>query len=193
MAAGIIGSLQALEAIKLIARTGESLIGRLMLFDGLSMKWRELRLKKNPHCVMCGDAPTITGLIDYDEFCGVTNTQSSQGMPAQQPHIAEISVAGLKARLDRGDRPTLINVREPFEWEISNLGAYGARMIPLKQLPERMHELDPANEIILYCRSGARSGNAAQYLAAAGFTNPVNVVGGMLAWAREIDPSCPTY
>jgi adenylyltransferase/sulfurtransferase len=186
---GIIGSLQALEAIKLISETGDSLIGRLLLFDGLSMKWRELRLKKNASCAICGDQPSITGLIDYDEFCGITKDD----MKETAKPIEEITVSELKARLDQGDRPTLIDVREPFEWTIANLGAYGARLIPMKEIAERTDELDPDQEIILYCRSGSRSGSVAQFLQANGFGRVVNLKGGILAWGREIDSSMPGY
>ena len=187
---GIIGSLQALEAIKIVTGTGNTLAGRLLLFDGLSMKWRELRLRKNPDCVVCGTHPSITALIDYDEFCGVAKQET---MASDAEQIREISVADLKARFDRGERPALIDVREPFEWNIANLAEFGARMIPLQQLPERIGALDPAEEIILYCRSGRRSANAAAWLAAQGFDKATNLKGGILAWAREIDSSIPTY
>lgn len=186
---GVIGSLQALEAIKLLSGAGEPLVGRLMLFDGLSMKWRELRLKKNASCVICGEQPSIKGLIDYDEFCGITKDE----MNGESDKVDEITVADLKARLDRGERPTLIDVREPYEWEIANLEQYGAKMIPLMQLESRTSELDPENEIILYCRSGSRSGNAAAYLKQSGFSRVLNLKGGILAWGREIDPSIPGY
>lgn len=187
---GIIGSLQALEAIKLISGAGEPLIGRLLLFDGLSMKWRELRLKKNPDCAVCGTQPTITGLIDYDEFCGITQGET---MESEAQQSTEISVTELKAMLDGGEQPMLLDVREPFEWNIANLGAYGAKMIPLKELVRRTDELRTSNEIVVYCRSGNRSAKAAEYLRAAGFGNVLNLHGGILAWAREVDPSVPTY
>lgn len=187
---GIIGSLQALEAIKLISGAGEPLIGRLLLFDGLTTKWRELRLKKNPECAVCGTHPTITGLIDYDEFCGVT---TKENMAAESQQATEISVTELKEKLDRGEQPLLLDVREPFEWNIANLGGYGAKLIPLKQLTERTGELDPQEEIVVICRSGNRSARAAQYLRGAGFPNVLNLSGGIVAWAREIDPSLPTY
>lgn len=186
---GIIGSLQALEAIKLLSAVGEPLVGRLMLFDGLSMKWRELRLKKNAGCVMCGEKPTIKGLIDYDEFCGITK----ENMNGEFDRVDEITVADLKARLDRGERPTLIDVREPYEWEIGSLGQYGAKLIPLMQLESRTDELNPDEEIILYCRSGSRSGNAAAFLKQSGFARVLNLKGGILAWGREVDPSIPGY
>lgn len=184
---GIIGSLQALEAVKLLAGVGQSLIGRLVLFDGLTMRFRELKLKKHAECPVCGSNPTITGLIDYDEFCGYT---PNGDMP--EPND-EITVQELKARLDRGERPLLLDVREPFEWNIANLGEYGARMIPLRELPQRESELDPTQEVVLYCRTGSRSERAAEYLRAKGFSKVLNLKGGMHDWALHIDPSLPTY
>jgi molybdopterin/thiamine biosynthesis adenylyltransferase/rhodanese-related sulfurtransferase len=191
MLPGIIGSLQALEAVKLIAGVGEPLIGRLHLFDGLAMRWREMKLKKNPECPLCGEHPTITGLIDYEEFCGYT---SNGNMTEQNENeVPEVSVEELKSRLDRGERPALLDVREPFEWNIVNLGQYGARMIPMRQLPERINELDRDQELIVYCRSGARSSNAVAMLAAHGFQNVANLQGGVRAWAERIDHNLPTY
>ena len=190
MLPGIIGSLQALEAAKLLSGTGQPLIGRLLLFDGLSMRFRELKLKKRADCPLCGEHPTITGLIDYEEFCGY----APGGLIQQEgPAVRELTVEELKARLDRGERPLLVDVREPFEWNIVNLSEYGARLIPLKQLPERENELDREREVVLVCRSGARSLNAAEYLLAQGFRNVVNLAGGMRAWAERIDPSMPVY
>lgn len=185
---GIIGSLQALEAIKILSGVGETLVARLMLFDGLSMKWRELKLKKNPECVACGEHPAITALIDYDEFCGIPGKEK---MSEEKP-FEEITVSELKARLDAGERPTLIDVREPFEWNISNLEEYGARQIPMRQVPSRLDELNRDEEIILICRSGNRSGQIADLLSNAGFRRPVNLAGGMLAWADQ-DPSKQKY
>jgi molybdopterin/thiamine biosynthesis adenylyltransferase/rhodanese-related sulfurtransferase/molybdopterin converting factor small subunit len=184
---GIVGSMQALEAIKLIAGVGESLVGRLLLFDGLSMKWRELRLKKNRDCAMCGETPTIRGLIDYDEFCGMTKEHMNEDQSTP-----EISVADLKARYDRGEKPTLIDVREPFEWDISNLEQYGAKSIPMKQIPASLDQLKKGEEIIVHCRSGGRSANVVDFLRAQGY-NAFNLEGGILAWAREIDPSMKPY
>ena len=188
---GIIGSLQALEAVKLIAGIGQPLIGRLVLFDGLSMRFRELKLKKYLQCPICGENPTITGLIDYEEFCGYTPNQTMQEKSEEK--VQEITVEELKTRLDRGERPALLDVREPFEWNIVNLGDYGARMIPLKELQGRENEMDREQELIVYCRSGSRSANAARYLMAQGFRNVVNLKGGVRAWAEQIDPSLPTY
>jgi adenylyltransferase/sulfurtransferase len=186
---GIIGSLQALEAVKLLSGVGDTLVGRLILFDGLTMRFRELKLKKQPDCPLCGEHPTITGLIDYEEFCGYTPNGDMQ----EKEDAHEISVEELKERLDRGERPALLDVREPFEWNIINFEEYGARMIPLRQLPERLHELDADQELIVYCRSGSRSDRAAEFLRAQGFRNVLNLKGGVRAWAEEIDPSLPTY
>ena len=187
---GIIGSLQALETIKLLTGTGETLRGRLLLFDGLTMKWRELRLKKNQDCALCGEHPTINGLIDYDEFCGGTTKAS---MSSELEDLEEVSVVDLKQRLDRGERLMLLDVREPFEWQIANLGAQGAQLIPLNELPDRTAELNQHDEIVVYCRSGARSARAAEYLRGLGFARVANLAGGILAWSREVDPTLPTY
>jgi sulfur-carrier protein adenylyltransferase/sulfurtransferase len=186
---GIIGSLQALEAVKVLSGVGDAMVGRLLLFDGLAMRFRELKLKKQPDCPLCGDHPTITGLIDYEEFCGYT----PNGVMAEDTETQEITVEELKQRLDRGERPALLDIREPFEWNIANLGAYGARMIPMKELASRHHELDRTQELIVYCRSGSRSARAVDYLRAQGFQNVHNLRGGVRAWAEEIDPELPTY
>jgi sulfur-carrier protein adenylyltransferase/sulfurtransferase len=188
---GIIGSLQALEAIKLITGSGEPLIGRLVLFDALTHRWRELRLRKNPDCAVCGDNPSVTGLIDYDEFCGtgdatMQNAGQGQGVP-------QISVTELKQRLDNGDDILLVDVREPFEWEIANLSEHGARLIPLDQVLDRSAEIDRQRDVVLYCRSGSRSAGALRQLRAAGFERLLNLKGGIKAWSEEIDPSKPTY
>jgi len=188
---GIIGSLQALEAIKLIADVGEALIGRLVLFDALALRWRELKLKKNPGCPICSDHPTITGLIDYEEFCGYT--PNGDMTERTEEKVQEVTVEELKARLDRGERPALLDIREPFEWNIVNLGDYGARMIPMKELAARENELDRDQELIVYCRSGSRSAQVARQLMDRGFRNVFNLKGGVRAWAEKIDPSLPTY
>ena len=189
---GIIGSLQALEAVKLIADVGESLVGRLVLFDGLSMRFRELKLKKRLDCPVCGENPTITGLIDYEEFCGYTPNGKMAENTSQQ-RVREITVDELKARLDAGERPVLLDVREKFEWDMANFGEFGAHHIPLKELPGRETEFDPLQELIVYCRSGSRSANAARHLMTQGCRNVANLKGGVLAWAQQIDPSWPTY
>jgi sulfur-carrier protein adenylyltransferase/sulfurtransferase len=189
---GIIGSLQALEAIKLIVGTGDTLIGRLVLFDALTFRWRELRLRKNPGCVVCGDTPTVTALIDYDEFCAPG--AEPMDTPQQPAHaVPQITPTELKQRLDAGDDITLIDVREPFEWDMVNLEEYGARLIPLDQVIERKAEIDPADEVVIYCRSGSRSAGAVRQLRAHGYERLINLKGGIRAWAEEIDPSMPTY
>jgi sulfur-carrier protein adenylyltransferase/sulfurtransferase len=209
---GVIGSLQALEAIKLVTGAGEPMIGRLLLFDALQLRWRELRLRRNPDCPVCGEEPTVTELIDYDVFCGLAPAEDGAGAggvegavraaggagsPAS-PDAAEavpfeLEVAELKERLDRGEAIRLVDVREPFEWRIANLGAYGASMIPLGDVPDRLDELDPDGEIILYCRSGARSADVTRYLRSLGYAGARNLRGGILAWSEEIDPSIPRY
>jgi sulfur-carrier protein adenylyltransferase/sulfurtransferase len=186
---GIIGSLQALEAIKLILGRGDTLSGRLALFDALSFRWRELKLRRNPDCPVCGDAPTVTRLIDYDEFCGTGETMSE----AQAPSMPEITPTELKQRLDDGDPLLLVDVREPFEWDIANLGEYGARLIPLSEVLERAGEIDPAAEIVLYCRSGARSAGALRQLRSRGYTRIWNLKGGLNRWAADVDPGMASY
>jgi len=184
---GIVGTHQALEAIKLILGVGEPLSGRLLLFDGLAMRWRELRLRKNPNCPACGERPSITKLIDYEVFCGLKPSSEMEDT------IPEITPTELKARLDRGDRLQIIDVREPYEWEIANLGELGARLIPLRELPEFIGELDRESEIVLQCRSGGRSARALRQLREAGFHRLLNLKGGILAWADEVDPSLQKY
>ena len=186
---GLIGSAQAMEAIKLIIGIGQPLIGRLALFDGLSFQWREVRVRRNPDCPACGDAPSITSLIDYDEFCGVPKMANGTG----DEGILELTATELKTRLDRGDSLVLVDVRQPHEWQIGNLEQYGAKLIPLAELPERMKELDPALETVVYCRSGRRSADAVAQLNAAGFRKAWNLAGGTLAWSAEVDPDMPKY
>ncbi|MFW6078488.1 MAG: molybdopterin-synthase adenylyltransferase MoeB [Gemmatimonadota bacterium] len=188
---GIVGSLQALETIKLVLGRGDALVGRLLLFDALALRWRELKLRKDPDCPVCGEEPSQTELIDYELFCGV----KTEAMEAMHPFadVPEITPTELKRRLEEGAEPTLIDVREPYEWEIVNLERHGARLIPLGELPDRSDELDPDHEIVLYCRSGSRSERAARQLRASGFGRVLNLKGGIRAWAEEIDPSMPTY
>ena len=185
---GIVGSLQALETIKLILGAGDPMIGRLLLFDALAMRFRELKLRKDPACPVCGDNPTVRGLIDYEEFCGIP-----QAAAEEKDGVPEISPTELHRRLQRGDPLTIIDVREPHEWDIANLDVFGARLIPLGQLAERMHELDSAHEIVLHCRSGARSARALRQLRDAGFRKLWNLKGGILGWIDEIDPSLNRY
>ncbi|MGQ0562083.1 MAG: molybdopterin-synthase adenylyltransferase MoeB [Gemmatimonadota bacterium] len=180
---GIVGSLQALEVLKLILGVGEPLIGRLQLFDGLKFKWRELRIRKNPACPVCGENRTQHELIDYEQFCGVE----------EKPVVPEISARELKLRLDRGEAITIIDVREPHEWDIASLAPYGAKLIPLGDLPNRLAEVNVAGDVVVHCKSGARSARALQQLRAAGLARVWNLQGGILAWAKDVDPSVPVY
>lgn len=190
---GIVGSIQAGEALKLLLGAGEPLIGRLLLFDALAMKFREMRLRRDPECPVCGENPGIHALIDYERFCGITPEAPATEDEMDDGGIPEITPAELKARLDRGDAITLIDVREPFEWDIGNLGEYGARLIPLGQLPARADEIDAEDEVVLLCRSGARSAHALEYLHSRGHARLWNLEGGILAWSDQVDPSIPRY
>src|SRR5258708_9816791 len=183
---GIVGSIQAMETIKLILGRGENLIGRLLLFDALGMKFRELKLRKNPNCPMCGEHRTITQLIDYYEFCGVRGEEA----PAPNVQVPEITPRELKSLLDRGDDLFILDVREPHEFQICNLKE---NLIPLGERPRRVHELDSSREIVAHCRSGKRSAEAVDFLRKAGFRKILNLKGGILAWSDEVDPSVPKY
>jgi sulfur-carrier protein adenylyltransferase/sulfurtransferase len=183
---GIIGSIQAMETIKLILGKGDSLVGRLLLFDALGMKFREVRLRKNPDCPACGTHPTITQLIDYEEFCGIRGEEA----PAPSIAVPEIGPRELKARLDRGEDIFILDVREPHEYQICNLHGH---LIPLGELTRRVHELDSSREIVAHCRSGKRSAEAVEFLRKAGFRKIWNLKGGILAWSDEVDPSLPKY
>lgn len=185
---GIIGVMQAIEAVKLIIGIGEPLIGRMIAFDALKMKFREFKLRKDPKCPVCGDNPTIKELIDYDQFCGIPQAKAAEEAEAPVPTI---TVQDLKAKLDRGDKFKLIDVREPFEWDICRIP--GATLIPLGQLPSRMSELDSADEIVLQCKSGGRSARALKLLQEAGFSKLNNLEGGITAWAEQVDTSVPKY
>jgi len=183
---GIVGAIQAMETIKLILGSGEPLVGRLLLFDALGMRFRELRLRKNPACPLCGEHRTITGLIDYEEFCGIRGEEAApvtNGIP-------EITAREMKARLDRGDNLFILDVREPHEFQICNLQGH---LIPLGQLPQRVKELDSSREIVVHCRSGKRSAEAIMFLQQAGFRKLWNLKGGVLAWSDEVDPTMPKY
>ena len=183
---GIVGAIQAMETIKLILGAGEPLVGRLLLFDALGMRFRELKLRKNPACPVCGEHPTVTKLIDYEEFCGIRGEEA----PAVTNGIPEITAREVKARLDRGDDLFILDVREPHEYQICNLKG---KLIPLGELPRRVHELDSSREMVVHCRSGKRSADAIQFLQTAGFKKLWNLKGGVLAWADEVDPSMPKY
>jgi adenylyltransferase/sulfurtransferase len=183
---GIIGSLQALETIKLILGRGDSLVGRLLLFDALTLKFRELKLRKNSSCPMCGTHRKIHKLIDYNEFCGIRGEEE----PELDLHVPEITPRELKERLDRGDEIFILDVREPHEYQICNLKGH---LIPLGELPRRVHELDSSHEIVAHCRSGKRSAEAVDFLRKAGFRKVLNLRGGILSWSTEVDPSVPRY
>jgi adenylyltransferase/sulfurtransferase len=184
---GVIGSIQAMETIKLILGKGEPLIGRLLLFHALKMQFRELKLRKNPQCPVCGQNPIVRELIDYEEFCGVRGEEDV--VPVDT--IEEIAPTELKRRLDAGDDIFLLDVREPVEWQICRLE--GAVLIPMNTIPARMHELDSAREMVVYCRSGKRSAQITAFLKAAGFRKVKNLQGGILQWSDEVDPSVPKY
>ena len=182
---GLVGVMQATEVIKLILGKGEPLIGRLLLIDALGMKFRELKLRKNPDCPACGTHPTITKLIDYNEFCGIRGEEK----PVESK-FPEMQVEELKRRLDAGDDLFVLDVREPHEYQICNINGY---LIPLGELPKRVHELDSSREIVAHCRSGVRSGKAVDFLRQAGFKKVHNLAGGILAWADRVDPKMPKY
>jgi len=180
---GIIGSIQAMETIKLVLGRGELLIGRLLLFDALRLKFRELKLERDPDCPVCGRNPTITSLIDYEAFCGVGAEPAYDG--------AEVTVLDLKEELDAGKPIAIVDVREPHEYEIASIP--GARLIPLGELPERLRELDDHAEIVTHCHHGARSLKALEILRAAGFSKVRSLKGGIDAWAVNVDPEMPRY
>jgi len=180
----IIGSIQAVETIKLVLGNGEGLSGRLLLFDALKMTFRELEVRKSPQCPVCGPNKTIHELIDYDEFCGVS------GAARPSTEVPDITALDLKAKIDAGDNPFLLDVREPHEFSICHLDG---TLIPMADLPSRVHELDPSQEIVVYCSSGARSASAVQFLRRAGFDRVLHLRGGIFAWSDEVDPSVPKY
>jgi adenylyltransferase/sulfurtransferase len=182
---GLVGVIQATETIKLILGSGEPLIGRLLLVDALSMRFRELKLRKNPDCPACGTHPTVTELIDYNQFCGIRGEE-----PAAPTSMTDITVEELKKCLDRGDDLFVLDVREPHEYQICNIGGY---LIPLNDLPKRVSELDSSREIVVHCKMGGRSAKAADFLRQSGFTKVHNLTGGINAWAERIDPKVPKY
>jgi molybdopterin/thiamine biosynthesis adenylyltransferase/rhodanese-related sulfurtransferase/molybdopterin converting factor small subunit len=185
---GIIGVIQATEAIKLVLGVGEPLIGRFLIFDALKMKFRELKLRKDPDCPVCGTHPTVTHLIDYEQFCGVVHDEPA---PVAVNNATEITSLELKKRLDRGEKLTIIDVREPNEYQINRIE--GSILIPLGDVPQRYAEFDPNQELITQCKSGARSGRAADFLRSVGFKKVLNLKGGILDWIDKVDPSQPKY
>src|SRR5579864_2547364 len=182
---GLAGVIQATEVIKLILGKGEPLIGRLLLIDALDMKFRELKLRKNPDCPACGTHPTITKLIDYEQFCGIRGEEAPVEVTTDEMQVEE-----LKQRLDRGEDIFVLDVREPHEYQICNIGGH---LIPLGELPNRVNELDTSREIVAHCRSGVRSAKAVNFLRQAGFKKVHNLAGGILAWADRVDPTMPKY
>jgi adenylyltransferase/sulfurtransferase len=184
---GLIGCIQATEAVKIILGQGSPLVGRLLLYDALQMSFREFKVRRNPKCPVCGDQPTITKLIDYEEFCGV------RGQEAPPPPSAsgDISVEELKQRLDRGEKVFILDVRNTPEFQICRIA--GSVLLPLPELPSRFGELDPEQEMVVHCKSGMRSAKAIAFLKQQGFKRLRNLTGGILAWAEKIDRSMPTY
>jgi len=182
---GIVGAIQANEAIKWILQTGQLLSGRLLLFDALKMSFRELKLRKNPDCPACGPNRTLRALIDYDAFCGIRGEEVQNDVA-----VPEMGVKELKRRLDAGEDVVVLDVREPHEYKICNLGG---RLIPLGELVARVHELDSAHDIVVHCRTGVRSAQAVEFLQDAGFERVWNLKGGIHAWSDEIDPALPKY
>lgn len=183
---GIVGTLQATEVLKLITGAGEPLIGRLLLIDALKMQFREMKLRKNPDCSICGESPKIQRLIDYEAFCGIAPQPTDGG----QIKDDQITVRELKESLERGDDVFLLDVREPQEYDIANLGAH---LIPLNDLPRRVHELDSALEIVAHCHYGTRSARAVDFLRQMGYKKVKNLVGGIDAWSTQVDPAIPRY
>ena len=193
---GVIGVIQATEAIKLITGIGEPLIGRFMIYDALRMKFRELKLRKDPDCPVCGTHPTVTTLIDYEEFCGLRPSVEAEAAElasaaAGAPPATEITVLELKARMDRGDKLVIVDVREPNEYQINRIP--GSVLIPLGEIPRRYAELDQDAELVMQCKMGGRSAKAADYLRSVGFKRVLNLKGGILEWVDKVDPSQPKY
>jgi adenylyltransferase/sulfurtransferase len=182
---GIVGAIQANEALKWILGAGESLSGRLLLFDAWKMRFRELKLRKNPECPVCGPERSIHELIDYEAFCGIRGGEVEADMA-----VPAIGPKELKRRLDAGDDVVVLDVREPHEYQICNIGGL---LIPLGELTARVHELDSARDLVIHCRTGVRSAQAVQFLQDAGFDRVWNLSGGIHAWSDEIDPSIPKY
>ncbi|MCA9866405.1 MAG: molybdopterin-synthase adenylyltransferase MoeB [Anaerolineales bacterium] len=189
---GTIGAIQATEAIKLILGVGEPLIGRLLLYDATTMSFDEVRLRKNPNCPICGEQPTITELIDYEQFCGMPAHDHS-AYATQANGVPSITPLELKRRLDAGDDLIILDVREPHEWEISNLEGLGAVLIPKGQILEHLNELDTAREMVVQCKTGGRSADVIWELQRHGFKKLLNLDGGINRWAQEVDSRLPVY
>jgi adenylyltransferase/sulfurtransferase len=191
---GIVGAIQANETIKLILGAGDSLVNRLLLFDAWKMRFRELKLSKDPACPICGEGATIKELIDYEEFCGL-RPPAAQGAgddTEEKKQMEEITATELKRRLDNGDDIQIIDVREPHEYDIASIP--GAKLIPLKDVVSRQGEIDTERETVVHCKAGGRSAKAIEALTGAGFTGRLaNLKGGITAWSNEVDPSVPKY
>lgn len=187
---GLIGVVQATETVKLILGTGKPLMGRLLLYDALEMTFREMKVRKNPRCPICGTNPTIRGLIDYQEFCGMRGAETSPS-PIGVTDPAEITPIELKAALAASQPPLILDVRNPEEIAICRIA--GSRVIPLPDLPNRLGELDKSKSMVVHCKSGVRSAKAITLLQGAGFSRLKNLKGGILAWIKDVDPSLPTY
>jgi adenylyltransferase/sulfurtransferase len=185
---GMIGMVQATETVKLIMGIGEPLIGRFLIYDALKMRFRELKLRKDPDCPVCGTHPTVTQLIDYEQFCGVVPAAPE---PVAVNNATEITSVELKQRLDRGDKLKIVDVREPNEYQINRLG--GSQLIPLGDVPKRYNELNPDEEIVVHCKMGGRSAKAADFLRSVGFKRVLNLKGGILDWIDKVDPTQPKY
>jgi len=185
---GLIGVIQATETIKLILGIGSPLVGRLLLVDSLNMRFRELKLRKNPECPVCGKHPTLTKLIDYQQFCGMAPAAKEES--AVKNGIPQITVTELKRRIDAGESPFILDVREPFEYQIANIGG---KLIPQGEVPQRLSEIDREREVIVQCKSGGRSQRIAEFLQQTGYPKVVNLAGGITAWSNEIDPSVAKY
>jgi adenylyltransferase/sulfurtransferase len=184
---GLIGCIQATEAVKLILGRGEPLIGRLVLYDALAMRFQEFRVRRNPRCPLCGDKPTITALIDYDQFCGVRGQEA----PAPASSAGDITALDLRRLIDSGSAPFILDVRNPEEYQICRIP--GSTLLPLPALPQRYGELDKTREMVVHCKSGMRSAKAIAFLRQQGFTKLRNLQGGILAWADQVDPTMVKY
>jgi adenylyltransferase/sulfurtransferase len=185
---GLVGVIQATEVIKLILGNGSPLIGRLLLVDALNMRFRELKLRKNRECPVCGDHPTVTELIDYQNFCGIVPETPQEANVKNG--IPQITVKELKRRIDAGEEVQLIDVREPYEYQIAQIGG---KLIPQNDVPQRLADIDRDREVVVHCKSGGRSQRIAEFLKQSGYPRVVNVAGGILAWSDEIDPKVQKY
>jgi sulfur-carrier protein adenylyltransferase/sulfurtransferase len=185
---GLVGVIQATETIKLILGRGDPLIGRLLLVDSLAMRFRELKLRKNPECPVCGQHPTVTRLIDYQQFCGIAPANPQEN--AVKNGIPQMSVQELKQRMDAGDHLLVLDVREPYEYQIANIGG---TLVPMNEVPRRLDEISRDQEIVVQCRSGSRSQRVAEFLKQNGYEKVANLAGGILAWSDQIDPSVRKY